>query len=83
STSLYTQPNLFPKMLKPQHHYNYHQKTKPLHLTQQPPHKPQPIFKLHNLYHLQNLQLITHINTPLTPHLTFQPHLHYILLHGQ
>ena len=63
STSLYTQANVFAKMLKVEDDYKYDEKTKAVHLTEQGADKVERMFKIENLYDVQNVEVISHINT--------------------
>ncbi|MDK8174776.1 preprotein translocase subunit SecA [Staphylococcus sp. HMSC072B07] len=83
STSLYTQANVFAKMLKAEDDYNYDEKTKSVQLTDQGADKAERMFKLDNLYDLNNVDIITHINTALRANYTLQRDVDYMVTDGE
>ncbi|HBE7150579.1 TPA: preprotein translocase subunit SecA [Staphylococcus aureus] len=83
STSLYTQANVFAKMLKQDEDYKYDEKTKAVHLTEQGADKAERMFKVENLYDVQNVDLISHINTALRAHVTLQRDVDYMVVDGE
>ncbi|MGA4514924.1 preprotein translocase subunit SecA [Staphylococcus caledonicus] len=83
STSLYTQANVFAKMLKAEDDYNYDEKTKAVHLTEQGADKSERMFKIENLYDVQNVEVISHINTALKAHVTLQRDVDYMVVDGE
>ena len=83
STSLYTQANVFAKMLKAEDDYNYDEKTKAVHLTEQGADKAERMFKVDNLYDVQNVEIISHINTALRAHVTLQRDVDYMVVDGE
>lgn len=83
STSLYTQANVFAKMLKAEDDYNYDEKTKSVQLTDQGADKAERMFKLDNLYDLNNVDIITHINTALRANYTLQRDVNYMVTDGE
>ncbi|MCD0619372.1 preprotein translocase subunit SecA [Staphylococcus aureus] len=83
STSLYTQANVFAKMLKQDEDYKYDEKTKAVHLTEQGADKAERMFKVENLYDVQNVDVISHINTALRAHVTLQRDVDYMLVDGE
>ncbi|WP_145371515.1 preprotein translocase subunit SecA [Staphylococcus epidermidis] len=83
STSLYTQANVFAKMLKAEDDYNYDEKTKAVHLTEQGADKAERMFKVDNLYDVQNVEVISHINTALRAHVTLQRDVDYMVIDGE
>lgn len=83
STSLYTQANVFAKMLKAEDDYNYDEKTKAVHLTEQGADKAERMFKIENLYDVQNVEVISHINTALKAHVTLQRDVDYMVVDGE
>ncbi|MCQ1445835.1 preprotein translocase subunit SecA [Staphylococcus aureus] len=83
STSLYTQANVFAKMLKQDEDYKYDEKTKAVHLTEQGADKAERMFKVENLYDVQNVDVISHINTALRAHVTLQRDVDYMVVDGQ
>ncbi|HFO0483364.1 TPA: preprotein translocase subunit SecA [Staphylococcus aureus] len=83
STSLYTQANVFAKMLKQDEDYKYDEKTKAVHLTEQGVDKAERMFKVENLYDVQNVDVISHINTALRAHVTLQRDVDYMVVDGE
>ncbi|MEW7521195.1 preprotein translocase subunit SecA [Staphylococcus aureus] len=83
STSLYTQANVFAKMLKQDEDYKYDEKTKAVHLTEQGADKAERMFKIENLYDVQNVDVISHINTALRAHVTLQRDVDYMVVDGE
>ncbi|HCY8545738.1 TPA: preprotein translocase subunit SecA [Staphylococcus aureus] len=83
STSLYTQANVFAKMLKQDEDYKYDEKTKSVHLTEQGADKAELMFKVENLYDVQNVDVISHINTALRAHVTLQRDVDYMVVDGE
>lgn len=83
STSLYTQANVFAKMLKQDEDYKYDEKTKAVHLTEQGADKAERMFKVENLYDVQNVDIISHINTALRAHVTLQRDVDYMVVDGE
>ncbi|MRW36857.1 preprotein translocase subunit SecA [Staphylococcus aureus] len=83
STSLYTQANVFAKMLKQDEDYKYDEKTKSVHLTEQGADKAERMFKVENLYDVQNVDVISHINTALRAHVTLQRDIDYMVVDGE
>lgn len=83
STSLYTQANVFAKMLKQDEDYKYDEKTKSVHLTEQGADKVERMFNVENLYDVQNVDVISHINTALRAHVTLQRDVDYMVVDGE
>lgn len=83
STSLYTQANVFAKMLKQDEDYKYDEKTKAVHLIEQGADKAERMFKVENLYDVQNVDVISHINTALRAHVTLQRDVDYMVVDGE
>ncbi|PZI58081.1 preprotein translocase subunit SecA [Staphylococcus aureus] len=83
STSLYTQANVFAKMLKQDEDYKYDEKPKAVHLTEQGADKAERMFKVENLYDVQNVDVISHINTALRAHVTLQRDVDYMVVDGE
>ncbi|HDE6398510.1 TPA: preprotein translocase subunit SecA [Staphylococcus aureus] len=83
STSLYTQANVFAKILKQDEDYKYDEKTKAVHLTEQGADKAERMFKVENLYDVQNVDVISHINTALRAHVTLQRDVDYMVVDGE
>ena len=83
STSMYTQANVFAKMLKAEEDYNYDEKTKSVQLTEQGIDKAERMFKIDNLYDVKNVDIISHINTALRAHVTLQRDVDYMVNNGE
>ncbi|MGC9677732.1 preprotein translocase subunit SecA [Staphylococcus warneri] len=83
STSLYTQANVFAKMLKLDDDYKYDEKTKSVNLTEQGADKAERMFKIDNLYDVQNVEIISHINTALRAYVTLQRDVDYMVVDGE
>ncbi|MGO3050704.1 preprotein translocase subunit SecA [Staphylococcus casei] len=83
STSLYTQANVFAKMLKNEDDYNFDEKTKAVQLTEQGTDKAERMFKIDNLYDVKNVDIISHINTALRAHVTLQKDVDYMVNAGE
>ncbi|WP_213406032.1 preprotein translocase subunit SecA [Staphylococcus pasteuri] len=83
STSLYTQANVFAKMLKADEDYKYDEKTKSVNLTEQGADKAERMFKIDNLYDVQNVDIISHITTALRAHVTLQRDVDYMVVDGE
>ncbi|PTH91932.1 preprotein translocase subunit SecA [Staphylococcus xylosus] len=83
STSLYTQANVFAKMLKTEDDYNFDEKTKAVQLTEQGIDKAERMFKIENLYDVKNVDIISHINTALRAHVTLQRDVDYMVNDGE
>ena len=83
STSLYTQANVFVKMLKNEDDYNYDEKTKAVQLTEQGVDKAERMFKLDNLYDVRNVDVVHHINTALRANYTLQRDVDYMISDGE
>ncbi|MDK4264332.1 preprotein translocase subunit SecA [Staphylococcus warneri] len=83
STLLYTQANVFAKMLKLDDDYKYDEKTKSVNLTEQGADKAERMFKIDNLYDVQNVEIISHINTALRAHVTLQRDVDYMVVDGE
>ncbi|WP_436869333.1 preprotein translocase subunit SecA [Staphylococcus arlettae] len=83
STSLYTQTNVFAKMLKSEDDFNYDEKTKAVQLTEQGIDKAERMFKIDNLYDVKNVDIISHINTALRAHVTLQRDVDYMVNNGE
>nr|WP_263314003.1 preprotein translocase subunit SecA [Mammaliicoccus sp. Marseille-Q6498] len=65
STTLYTQANVFVKMLKDEDDFSYDEKTKAITLTEQGIDKAERMFKIDNLFDVKNVNLMHHINIAL------------------
>ena len=82
STSLYTQANVLQKCLKLKMIITM-TKTKAVHLTEQGADKAERMFKVDNLYDVQNVEVISHINTALRAHVTLQRDVDYMVVDGE
>ena len=82
STSLYTQANVLQKCLK-RKMIIIMMKTKAVHLTEQGADKAERMFKVDNLYDVQNVEVISHINTALRAHVTLQRDVDYMVVDGE
>ncbi|MBI5974062.1 preprotein translocase subunit SecA [Staphylococcus canis] len=83
STSLYTQANVFAKMLKAEEDYNYDIQTKNIHLTEQGIDKAERMFKVDNLYDVKNVDIIHHINLALRAQYSLQRDIDYMVADGE
>ncbi|WP_019166118.1 preprotein translocase subunit SecA [Staphylococcus delphini] len=83
STSLYTQANVFSKMLKAEEDYNYDVQTKSIQLTEQGIDKAERMFKIENLYDVKHVDVIHHINLALRAHYTMQRDVDYMVTGGE
>ena len=70
-------------MLKADEDYKYDEKTKAVHLTEQGADKAERMFKIDNLYDVQNVDIISHINTALRAHVTLQRDVDYMVVDGE
>ena len=69
STSFYMQANTFAKMLS-NDDYKYDEKTKAVSLTESGIDKAEQMFNLNNLFDLENVNILSHINTAIKAHVT-------------
>ncbi|MGV3043087.1 preprotein translocase subunit SecA [Staphylococcus rostri] len=83
STSLYTQANVFAKMLKSDEDYNYDVQTRNIQLTEQGIDKAERMFKIDNLYDLKYVDIIHHINLALRANYTMQRDVDYMVSEGE
>lgn len=83
STSLYTQANVFAKMLKSEEDYNYDVQTRNIQLTEQGIDKAERMFKIDNLYDLKYVDIIHHINLALRANYTMQRDVDYMVSEGE
>ncbi|MDO5375247.1 MAG: preprotein translocase subunit SecA [Staphylococcus rostri] len=83
STSLYTQANVFAKMLKADEDYNYDVQTRNIQLTEQGIDKAERMFKIDNLYDLKYVDIIHHINLALRANYTMQRDVDYMVSEGE
>lgn len=59
------------------------EKTKSVNLTEQGADKAERMFKIDNLYDVQNVEIISHINTALRAHVTLQRDVDYMVVDGE
>ncbi|UXR74346.1 preprotein translocase subunit SecA [Staphylococcus sp. IVB6238] len=83
STSMYTQANVFAKMLKGEEDYNYDVQTRNIQLTEQGIDKAERFFKIDNLYNLKYVDIIHHINLALRANYTMQRDVDYMVSEGE
>ncbi|UXR69997.1 preprotein translocase subunit SecA [Staphylococcus sp. IVB6246] len=83
STSMYTQANVFAKMLKGEEDYNYDVQTRNIQLTEQGIDKAERFFKIDNLYDLKYVDIIHHINLALRANYTMQRDVDYMVSEGE
>lgn len=83
STSLYTQANVFAKMLKADDDYNYDVQTKNIQLTEQGIDKAERMFKIDNLYDIKHVDIIHHINLALRAQYSMQRDIDYMVSDGE
>ncbi|MGV3243432.1 preprotein translocase subunit SecA [Staphylococcus sp. 11261D007BR] len=83
STSLYTQANVFAKMLKAEDDFNYDVQTKNIQLTEQGIDKAERMFKIDNLYDVKNVDIIHHINLALRAQYSLQRDIDYMVSNGE
>ncbi|MFO3720204.1 preprotein translocase subunit SecA [Staphylococcus felis] len=83
STSLYTQANVFAKMLKADDDYNYDVQTKSIQLTEQGIDKAERMFKIDNLYDIKHVDIIHHINLALRAQYSMQRDIDYMVSDGE
>ncbi|EKU48513.1 preprotein translocase subunit SecA [Staphylococcus massiliensis] len=83
STTLYTQANVFVKMLKKDDDYHYDEKTKSVQLTEQGIDKAENMFKIDNLYDVKHVDIIHHISLALRAHYTMQRDVDYMIHQGE
>ncbi|UXR78755.1 MULTISPECIES: preprotein translocase subunit SecA [unclassified Staphylococcus] len=83
STTMYTQANVFAKMLKSEEDYNYDVQTRNIQLTEQGIDKAERFFKIDNLYDLKYVDVIHHINLALRANYTMQRDVDYMVSEGE
>ncbi|MBM6629823.1 preprotein translocase subunit SecA [Mammaliicoccus vitulinus] len=83
STTLYTQANVFVKMLKGEDDYSYDEKTKAITLTEQGIDKAERMFKIDNLFDVKNVNLMHHINIALKANKTMFKDKDYVVEDGE
>ncbi|QTN10411.1 preprotein translocase subunit SecA [Mammaliicoccus vitulinus] len=83
STTLYTQANVFVKMLKGEDDYSYDEKTKAITLTEQGIDKAERMFKIENLFDVKNVNLMHHINIALKANKTMFKDKDYVVEDGE
>src|SRR5690606_37904065 len=83
STSLYVQANGFVTNLKKDEDYTYDEKTKGVQLTEEGISKAERVFGVENLFDLQNVTLIHHINQALKANASMHRDIDYVVEDGQ
>ncbi|MGK9044863.1 preprotein translocase subunit SecA [Mammaliicoccus vitulinus] len=83
STTLYTQANVFVKMLKGEDDFSYDEKTKAITLTEQGIDKAERMFKIENLFDVKNVNLMHHINVALKANKTMFKDKDYVVEDGE
>lgn len=83
STTLYTQTNVFVKMLKDDDDFTYDEKTKAITLTEQGIDKAERMFKIDNLFDVKNVNLMHHINIALKANRTMFKDKDYVVEDGE
>lgn len=83
STTLYTQTNVFVKMLKDEDDFTYDEKTKAITLTEQGIDKAERMFKIDNLFDVKNVNLMHHINIALKANRTMFKDKDYVVEDGE
>lgn len=83
STTLYTQANVFVKMLKGEDDFSYDEKTKAITLTEQSIDKAERMFKIENLFDVKHVNLMHHINIALKANRTMFKDKDYVVDDGE
>ncbi len=83
STTLYTQANVFVKMLKGEDDFSYDEKTKAITLTEQGIDKAERMFKIENLFDVKHVNLMHHINIALKANRTMFKDKDYVVEDGE
>ncbi|MBF0772813.1 preprotein translocase subunit SecA [Mammaliicoccus sciuri] len=83
STTLYTQANVFVKMLKGEDDFSYDEKTKAITLTEQGIDKAERMFKIDNLFDVKHVNLMHHINIALKANRTMFKDKDYVVEDGE
>lgn len=83
STTLYTQANVFVKMLKGEDDFSYDEKTKAITLTEQGIDKAERMFKIDNLFDVKHVNLMHHINIALKSNRTMFKDKDYVVEDGE
>lgn len=83
STTLYTQANVFVKMLKGEDDFSYDEKTKAITLTEQGIDKAERMFKIDNLFDVKHVNLMHHINIALKANRTMFKDKDYVVEYGE
>lgn len=83
STTLYTQANVFVKMLKGDDDFSYDEKTKAITLTEQGIDKAERMFKIENLFDVKHVNLMHHINIALKANRTMFKDKDYVVDDGE
>lgn len=83
STTLYTQANVFVKMLKGEDDFSYDEKTKAITLTEQGIDKAERMFKIDNLFDVKHVNLMHHISIALKANRTMFKDKDYVVEDGE
>ncbi|MFC0299985.1 preprotein translocase subunit SecA [Virgibacillus soli] len=83
STSLYMQANGFVNTLTRETDYTYDEKTKGVQLTEEGINKAERYFNIENLFDLDNVSLIHHINQALKAHVAMHLDTDYVVEEGE
>lgn len=83
STTLYTQANVFVKMLKGEDDFSYDEKTKAITLTEKGIDKAERMFKIDNLFDVKHVNLMHHINIALKANRTMFKDKDYVVEDGE
>lgn len=83
STTLYTQANVFVKMLKGEDDFSFDEKTKAITLTEQGIDKAERMFKIENLFDVKHVNLMHHINIALKANRTMFKDKDYVVEDGE
>ncbi|RXY87682.1 preprotein translocase subunit SecA, partial [Salmonella sp. 3DZ2-4SM] len=81
--TLYTQANVFVKMLKGEDDFSYDEKTKAITLTEQGIDKAERMFKIENLFDVKHVNLMHHINIALKANRTMFKDKDYVVEDGE
>ncbi|WP_246942724.1 preprotein translocase subunit SecA [Bacillus pinisoli] len=79
STGLYLQANGFVRTLKVEEDYTYDVKTKAVQLTEEGITKAEKVFNIENLFDLQNVTILHHINQSLKAHASMHRDTDYVV----
>ncbi|MEI5907614.1 preprotein translocase subunit SecA [Bacillus spongiae] len=83
SAQLYMQANAFVRMLNKESDYTYDEKTKSVLLTEDGISKAEKGFNIENLFDLNHVKLLHHINQALKAHVTMHKDVDYVVQDGE